>query len=717
MFTFSWLYVSSFLERNFSIFLFISITLPLLLAFSVILLKKNNYVFLLINLVGLLQIVCCSYTLITTYSGITFHHSLPWFHLSQDSVLYIGIYVDFLAALMLFMITLISWVVHIYSLAYIQDSIKQQRYFVLLNLCISGACWVVIADNLWSIFIGWELIGLASSLLIGFWYQQPTAAKASVQAWITSKLGAICLLIGIILVTNELGNCNLAMLTKAVRLTTSSSHFRMSIAGICFLIAAFTKSTQFPFFNWLPNAMAAPTPASALLHAATVLSIGIYLLVRVQPILPHECRTILITIGYITACMGACAALFQQHIKRMLAYSTLSQLGYVIAAIGLKALGPGIVYLLIHGLAKACLFLCAGIVIKFLQGQRVKEEKTAYMNQLGGIRHYLPWIAVSYLLATITLVGLPGLTGFNAKETILVQTLIWSIGNTSIGNCYTVYIIPVIAFASTFLTTLYLGRSFLLIFCGTPTWRNYIELPIGSLLKNNYLKSMQGSVLALLICVIVFSILPIKQFIVDGLAKAGINYTLYQLSTIKSSHAHLLAMSISIGLLLLAIIFLVLLFRKPERITITSQPNKLTQIFFQGWYLDTLVNSFTKQVLILSNYITKVEKYLIDGLIKRLTNSYITIAYSVAWLDNKLVAGFIKCLTIGYVITAHIVAWIDDKLIDGIGRAIAIILKSFSKFYLQTEKSNTQRHIAWSFISMLLLLVGWMIYNRLLSFR
>jgi hypothetical protein len=313
------------------------------------------------------------------------------------------------------------------------------------------------------------------------------------------------------------------------------------------------------------------------------------------------------------------------------------------------------------------------------------------------------------------LVGLPGLASFNAKETILAQTLIWSIENGSITNYYITYIVAVIAFTSTFLTTLYLGRSFLLVFCGTSTWEKHAELPIRNLLKNNYLKSMQGSMLALSTCVIIFSILPIKQIIIDGLTKANINYSLHQLTITKPTNAHLLTMSISIGSLLLAIIFLVVLSRKSQRTITVPHPNNLTQIFFQGWYMDILTNSFTKQIIILSNYTTMVEKYLVNGFIKRLTNTYITVACAVAWIDNKLVAGFIRCLTIGYVIAAHIVAWIDNKLIDGIGCAIAIILKSVSKLYLQIQKSSTQRHIAWSFMSMLLILIGWMIYNRLLE--
>ena len=707
------LYVLPFLEINFSTLILIIVGLPLLSTFLIRLLKKKKYVYWLVTLVGFLQIICCIYALRTTYTGTTFHHALPWFQLQKSNIFHIGIYVDFLTALMLFMITLVSWVVCIYSIAYIQDNRRnQQRYFILLNLSVSAACWVVIADNLWGILIGWEFISLASSLLISFWYQQHSAAKASMQAWITSRLGAICLLIGIVLMAKELGSCNLIMLVKSTADVTVQSSNKLFIAGVCFLIAAFTKSAQFPFFNWLPNAMAAPTPASALLHAATVLSIGIYLLARIETILLPECQNILIIVGYTTACMGACAALFQQHIKRMLAYSTLSQLGYVMAAIGLKTLGSGITYLLIHSLVKACLFLCVGIVIKFLQYQGIKEEKSVHMNQLGGIRHYLPWIAVSYLVAIITLVGLPGLTGFHAKESILAQTLTWSIGNASMGNYYTTYIIPVMAFTSTFLTALYLGKSFLLIFCGTPTWRNDIEVPI---IKNNYLKSMQSIVLTLLVFVIVFSILPIKQFIINGLEKDNIAYVLGSLSINKSSYTHLLTMSLSIGLLVLGILFLAFLFRKPKRLTSILKSNKLIQLFSEGWYMDALIKSSTRQVLILSKYIVKAEKHLVNGSIKHLTSSYIATAYGIAWLENKLVAGFIKYLTIGYVIIAHIVAWIDDKLIDGMGRAIAIILKSFSKLYLQIQKSNTQRHIAWSFISILLLLIAWMIYNGLLK--
>jgi len=683
LFNFLVSYTSLLLEKLFPTLILIIVSSPILSTLLIISFHQKSHLRWILTSIGLLQILLSICTLLATYSGTTFHISLPCLQLNEKYTLSLGVYVDFLTALMLLMISLVSWLIALYSINYLESEPSKKRYFTLLNLFISTISWVVVADNLWGIFIGWELVGILSCLLISFWYQEISAVKASMHAWFTSKLGSICFLIGILLVISELGDCSLLTITQATPSTKIDIAIGIHVAGICFLTTAFTKSAQFPFFNWLPEAMIAPTPISALLHAATILSLGIYLTVRIQPILPHELQNILIIIGYITAFMGACAALAQQHIKRMLAYSTISQLGYVTAAIGMQAWETGILYLLIHAFAKACLFLCTGIVVRFIEQSGTNKQNVYDMSHMGGIAPYLPWVASSYLLGGLALIGLPGLTGFIAKETMLEKTLMWSIEYAQSGY-YIAYLIPLLGFTSTLLTILYLGNSFLKIFCGIPTWKTNTDASRKSL-SNHWYGLMQGSILAFAGCNLIFSMPIANQFLLTGLKRIDQSHVVIYLPIITPIGIHYSVICLSIACLLFAIPLLLLIFKKSERIKLFLNSSKLVRLFMNGWYLDALTKLTTKQVLIGSKLFVRIE--------------------------NQLINGFINYVGVSYVVMAHMIAWLDNKLLAGVGYGIAIVFKSFSKLYLHLQKSSLQKHLLWTYVVMVLLFIVWVMWN------
>jgi NADH-quinone oxidoreductase subunit L len=704
--------------------LLITVLLPALsIPFLYILPKKVNPGWM-VSAIGLLQIGLSTYTFMAVYQGTILHQSWPWFMLPHGLSVQIGIYVDLVSVVLLIMVSLIAWMVALYSISYLPAPTNFKRYFSLYSLSVTAMLWLLVADNLWGVLIGWELLSISSCLLIGFWHQTHVSMQASTYAWVVSKLGSICFLIGILLLVIELGNCDISTLSSLNLDTTSHLSSKLLMAGCCLIIAALTKSAQFPLFSWLPHAMVAPTPVSALLHTATVLSAGIYLLVRIQPILNVELNSLLVIIGHLTAFIGASAALAQHHLKRMLAYSTLSHLGYVVAAIGLGNAYIGVVYLVVHALSKACLFLIAGAIARFLQTQGVTEKEAYTLSYMGGIFHQLPWVALSYLVATGGLGIIPGLIGLRAKESILAQTFVWA---SHVPGGYLYYIIPLLALVGTGLTILYMGQAFVRIFLGKPRWE---ELPPSSLPsrashQSNWL--LQGSMLICASCVLLssylldnwdtstaasFSSLRLPRSLRFLAVTNPIGAWQSIVSSIDYKRIYDIMQLIAYGLPLLVILWLVISRLKsttwvarptprpynnhtpviPVKAGIqkalaqarTLAPFKgIHQLFLHGWYLDACTAFLARQVLACSRLMAQVEKWFFGGLLKG--------------------------ITVAYIGTAHIVHWLDNQLIEGIGNGIAVLSQQGGKLYLHLQSGRTQLYVIWTCIGIGLLVVIWMV--------
>jgi NADH-quinone oxidoreductase subunit L len=366
----------------------------------------------------------------------------------------IGVLVDPLSAMMATLVALVAFLVQLYSLGYLDSERPPSlgRYYLYQSLFAFSMLGLVFAPNFLQMFVFWELVGLCSYLLIGFYYDRPAAARAAVKAFWVTKLGDVGFVLGIVLLWGATGEFGFEAIERALGRGALTGSGLFVVMGLVYLGAA-GKSAQFPLHVWLPDAMEGPTPVSALIHAATMVTAGVYLVARAYPLFlaAPEVLTLIGWIGALTALLAAILALVQTDIKRVLAYSTVSQLGYMMAALGAgtaAAAAAGFLHLLTHGFFKALLFLAAGAVIHAVG--------TNDMRQMGGLARRMPATTVVFLIGTAALAGLPPLSGFVSKEAVLAA--VWAGPGLRL---------PFVMLALTVaLTALYMGRAVILTFFG-----------------------------------------------------------------------------------------------------------------------------------------------------------------------------------------------------------------------------------------------------------
>ena len=373
-----------------------------------------------------------------------------WLPSNGVSIATIGILADRDSTLMLILVSLVAFLVQLYSVEYLHDEPPAAfgRYYTYHSLFAFSMMGVVLAPNLLQLFICWELVGLCSFLLIGFWYQKPEAARAAVKAFWTTKAGDVGLLIGIVLLWRVAGTFDIGELRGMV--TSGAIPVEgLSLISFCIYLGAVGKSAQFPLHTWLPDAMEGPTPVSALIHAATMVTAGVYLLHRTVFLFPPDVLMVVAWIGAFTALLAAVLACVQDDIKRVLAYSTVSQLGYMMAAIGAGFSSAGFFHLLTHGLFKALLFLGAGAVIHAVHSND--------LPRMGGLAKTMPQTAIVFVIGTLSLAGIPLFGGFLSKEEIL--------GATVAGHQTGPFVLLMIV---AFLTAFYMFRVVFLAFFASP---------------------------------------------------------------------------------------------------------------------------------------------------------------------------------------------------------------------------------------------------------
>jgi NADH-quinone oxidoreductase subunit L len=333
----------------------------------------------------------------------------------------IGIHIDGLAVMMLFMVTLVSFFVHVFSTKYMEGDRRFTHYFALLNLFTASMLLLVVADNTLELLVGWELVGLCSFVLIGHWWEEKPNADAAVKAFLTTRVGDVGLMIGIIILFFGAGTFDIAA-TNAEVLDGALSHTLLLVAASCLLIGIIGKSGQFPLHTWLPDAMAGPTPVSALIHAATMVVAGVYLGARLYPVFFNGFSigdggvNAMAFIGGFTIVIGALLAFVQRDIKKVLAYSTISQLGYMVMALGIGAWVAAVFHLFTHAFFKALLFLGAGSV-----SHSGSHHSFDMKSDMGGLRHYMPITFVTFVIGSLALAGIFPLAGFWSKDEILAS--------------------------------------------------------------------------------------------------------------------------------------------------------------------------------------------------------------------------------------------------------------------------------------------------------
>ncbi len=401
------------------------------------------------------------------------HKTFTWFDLSSGSQIFkvqMGIYLDNMSAVMLLMVTGVAFLIHLFSTYYMHDDPRYGRFFVYLSLFTSAMLGLVLSDNLFSVFIFWELMGFCSYSLIGFYYEKEGAGNASIKAFMTTRVGDVFFLLGIVALWTTIGSVTYVDIYKAIAENSLNSPvflFGLGIpiatfAGFCIFMGTIGKSAQFPLQVWLPDAMFGPTPCSALIHAATMVAAGVYLSLRMYPLM--DAGGLLEAIAYIggiTAFGAATIALVQTDIKAVLAYSTISQLGYMVLGIGVGAYNASLMHLITHAVFKACLFLSAGSVIHSLHDHHT-HTAVQEMPRMGGLRKKLPYTFLAMLFCTLAISGVPLFSAFVSKDRILGDALVMATRSS-------VYLIPaILGLCGAFLTPFYMFRMMFLTFFGEP---------------------------------------------------------------------------------------------------------------------------------------------------------------------------------------------------------------------------------------------------------
>ena len=397
-------------------------------------------------------------TLLQVIDGATYSGTLYTWMTVGTLKMEIGFLVDSLTAMMMCVVTFVSVMVHIYTIGYMQDDEGYNRFFSYISLFTFAMLMLVMSNNFLQLFFGWEAVGLVSYLLIGFWFKRPTAIFANMKAFLVNRVGDFGFILGIGLLLAYAGSMNYAEVfakRDALALLTlpGSDWMLITVACICLFIGAMGKSAQFPLHVWLPDSMEGPTPISALIHAATMVTAGIFMVARMSPLfeLSDTALSFVMVIGAITALFMGFLGIIQNDIKRVVAYSTLSQLGYMTVALGASAYSVAVFHLMTHAFFKALLFLGAGAVI-------IGMHHDQDIRNMGGLRKYMPITWITALLGSLALIGTPFFSGFYSKDSIIEAvhaSHLWGAGFANFA-----------VLAGVFVTAFYSFRMYFLVFHG-----------------------------------------------------------------------------------------------------------------------------------------------------------------------------------------------------------------------------------------------------------
>jgi len=405
----------------------------------------------------ILSIVVFKYMVVD--GGLPFNGSVYTWMVSDGVKFEVGFLVDRLTALMLLVVTFVSFMVHIYTIGYMHEDPGYQRFFSYISLFTFSMLMLVMSNNFMQLFFGWEAVGLVSYLLIGFWYKKETAIYANLKAFLVNRVGDFGFILGIAAVLMYFNSMDYAevfaaapsMTNLTIEVFPDSPWAVMTVICILLFIGAMGKSAQVPLHVWLPDSMEGPTPISALIHAATMVTAGIFMVARMSPLfeLSETALTFVLVIGAITALSMGFLGIVANDIKRVVAYSTLSQLGYMTVALGVSAYAAGIFHLMTHAAFKALLFLAAGSVII---GMHHEQD----IRKMGGIRKYMPQTYICMLIGSLALIGFPGFAGFFSKDAI-----IQAVHHSEIAGSSFAYVCVLLG---VFVTAFYSFRMFFLVF-------------------------------------------------------------------------------------------------------------------------------------------------------------------------------------------------------------------------------------------------------------
>jgi len=593
--------------------------------------------------------------------------SFTWLDMGSFSI-ELGFLVDNITVIMLLVVALISTCTHIFSLKYLEGDIRYSRYFAYLGLFTFSMNGIVLANNLISMYMSWELVGVSSYLLIGHWFEKDSAANAAKKAFLTNRVGDIGFFIGIMLIYTAIGSFVFDDIFEGVS-TGMISGTTLTLAGVGLFLGAMGKSSQFPLHIWLPDAMEGPTPVSALMHAATMVAAGVYLTIRIFPLLTPDALLIVAYVGGFTALFASTIAITQNDIKKVLAYSTVSQLGYMILAVGTGVYTAAFFHLLTHAMFKANLFYGSGSVIHSMHHALHKkndhESDPQDMRNMGGFKDKMPITYWSMLVSTLAIAGVPLFSGFLSKDAILAGSLSFAQHHPEH------FLLPVFGFAAAAITAFYMFRMMFMTFHGKPQIPELIddihESP----------KEMTGPLVILAtLSFFVFYTLPyfnplsshgwFTNLVVPVDAVVPGNLTAHEIEE-GAHHAHNLAMGISIGVAAFGILLAWAMYIKKtlSAETWSSRAGLLYTLSFNKYYFD-------------ENY----DKYIYQPTLR--------LANKVAWIDWELydkyfINGFGRLTDWASRVTGKFdFDGIDQILVDGTGRIANLLGRTFKT--VQTGK-------------------------------
>ena len=577
--------------------------------------------------------------------------SFSWIDLGAFKI-NLGILIDNLTIVMLLIVTLVSSCTHIFSLEYMKGDIRYNRYYAYLGLFTFSMNGIVLADNLISMYMSWELVGVSSYLLIGHWFEKDSAANASKKAFLTNRVGDIGFFIGIMLLYSAVGAFAFSPIFDSISTGESIAGTTLTIAGLGIFMGAVGKSSQFPLHIWLPDAMEGPTPVSALMHAATMVAAGVYMCVRLFPIFTPGALTVIAYIGAITAILAAVTAITQNDIKKVLAYSTVSQLGFMVLAVGTGVYTAAFFHLLTHAMFKANLFYCSGSVIHSMHHalHKVHDHDTdpQDMRNMGGFKEKMPITYYSMLISTLAIAGVPLFSGFLSKDAILAGTLAFA------QNHPEHFLLPLFGFSAAAITAFYMFRLIFMTFHGKPNmkliFKDIHESP----------KVMTGPIVLLgTLSFFIFYTLPINfnpikdkgwftDLIVPRNSSVPGSLTANEIAE-YAHHAHYLAMGLSIAVASVGILLAVLMYltKSLSAKNISARFGFLYDWSMNKFYFDENYNRFLYQPFMkLSNTTSWIDwefydKYFINGFGK-LTKLFSNVSgkFDYDGIDQGLVDGF-----------------------------------------------------------------------------
>jgi len=523
---------------------------------------------------------------------------------------------------MLVLVALVSFLVQVYSLGYLSDEGMPSlgRYYAYQSLFAFSMMGLVLAPNFVQLFICWELVGLCSYLLIGYWYQRPEAARAAVKAFWVTKAGDVGLLIGIVLLWRQAGTFDFIRLLQLVdshALPTAG----LGVITFCIYLGAVGKSAQFPLHVWLPDAMEGPTPVSALIHAATMVTAGVYLLTRTAWLfkLTPEVLVLVGWVGAFTALLAATLACVQSDIKRVLAYSTVSQLGYMMAAIGAGFAGVGFLHLLTHGVFKALLFLAAGAVIHAVG--------TNDIFAMGGLGRAMPQTLVVFLVGTLSLAGIPLFGGFFSKEEVLGA--VWAGGLTA-PFC-------MLALAA-FLTAFYMFRVVFIAFFGAPTHAAPAHGHAGGHAHDAP------------------AIMTVPLWILAALAMViGVGFTVAHPEAEFDAPRWLTPLAVGVAVAGIALAWLTYQRRIVDAQRLSNAFGVIRDAALQRFWLDDLFTGVYRDVVLgFSRIIGWTDRYLVDGIVNLFSAWTLRLGDRLRGIQSGLPQDYVYAVALG---TLLLIAW------------------------------------------------------------